>query len=301
MARLYKNIFFFIAIQVVVMLVVLAIWLKAPKSDLFHNNYLFGFFDNKQQLTQIKSDKRIVLLGGSSLGYSVSAKKLSEMLDVPAINLGVHAGLGLEKIIEENLDALNPDTDLILLSPEYGIIIDNRISEVYCELIYLNQQINKLIQHPTCLSTIFRESINDISSLLKNAKHVSQIYTRKGFNSYGDITIHYNQNPIAFSHGVITAFDSKDFFKLIKATLLDRGFKVLYIPTTIPVSYCDKVAELTKHHQRIAKDLDQHLTVLFDDLCYSDELFFNSIYHLNFKGVQKKTDQVYRAIIESGF
>lgn len=109
-------------------------------------HYLMGAIDNKDRLENYKdANIRFILLGGSSIGWSVSAQSLSEELDVTVINLGVSAGVGYRNIFNFYEDFLDPRRDALVLSPEYGMIfnpLSGKPNISYCQVLYLNRQIN---------------------------------------------------------------------------------------------------------------------------------------------------------------
>jgi hypothetical protein len=61
---------------------------------------------------------RILIVGGSSTLFGIDAELIEKKLNVPTINLGTHAGLGLRYLLDRATRLARPG-DIILLSPEY--------------------------------------------------------------------------------------------------------------------------------------------------------------------------------------
>lgn len=70
---------------------------------------------------QIKDEPRILLVGGSHTFYSVSAEELEKLLHIKTINLGLHAGIGLNAILARSMQWIKAN-DLVVLFPEYGLL-----------------------------------------------------------------------------------------------------------------------------------------------------------------------------------
>ena len=102
-------------IVAVVLILVMEVFLY-PITDKTH--YYQGFKKPYEIALKTKGEERIILLGGSSLGWGVSAKTIQKETGVIALNFGVHAGtgyLGSFGLIEEVLTK----KDLIIISPEW--------------------------------------------------------------------------------------------------------------------------------------------------------------------------------------
>jgi hypothetical protein len=62
----------------------------------------------------------VLLLGGSSVHFGMSARRLEAQLGRPAVNIGQHAGLGRPYILSYGVAAAKPG-DLVVLSLEYNL------------------------------------------------------------------------------------------------------------------------------------------------------------------------------------
>ncbi|MGR9085496.1 MAG: hypothetical protein ACU841_00285 [Gammaproteobacteria bacterium] len=74
----------------------------------------------KELVKSVSGKRKIIIAGGSSTLFGIDAEYASQQLNMPVINFGLHAGLRLEKILNEAGSVLDPDDYLILhLEPPY--------------------------------------------------------------------------------------------------------------------------------------------------------------------------------------
>lgn len=60
----------------------------------YSGGYNAALIDKVERLRSIDGPK-IVLIGDSNLAFGIDSKKIEEALDMPVVNMGLHAGLGL--------------------------------------------------------------------------------------------------------------------------------------------------------------------------------------------------------------
>ena len=98
-----------------------------PLSLRSREHYSGVVLDQQEILSRSKGRQaRILLMGGSSLGFSVSAEELTDRLGVLVLNLGVVAGMGYSNIWNNYRDNTDPEKDIIVLSPEYELLYINK-------------------------------------------------------------------------------------------------------------------------------------------------------------------------------
>jgi len=71
----------------------------------------------KRSISQKINQPKIILLGGSSTLFGIDAKKIERETNIPTVNLGLHAGLGLSYILNLGREVSKPN-DLIILPLE---------------------------------------------------------------------------------------------------------------------------------------------------------------------------------------
>ena len=80
------------------------------------------------------SRRKLIYASGSSGFYGVRCRELSSMIGRPAINFGLHAGLGLRYLMDRALAACSPG-DVIVLGPEWETYAGPRYGEYACDYI----------------------------------------------------------------------------------------------------------------------------------------------------------------------
>ncbi|GHV78821.1 hypothetical protein AGMMS49944_06120 [Spirochaetia bacterium] len=122
------------------------------------------------------------------------------------------------------------------------------------------------------------------------------LYTRDGFNEYGDYIKHLETEnqpiPPAEPLGNINAKYLSAFFR-IADSLAEQGIQVLIsYPSYEEVSY--KNSEDTILEIDAALRTKENITVISspDNYCFPTEYFYNTVYHLNAKGREIRTTRL---------
>ncbi len=86
-------------------------------------NNLHATVLDKERLLKEAPSPRLVLVGGSGLAFGIDSPTLEQELggEYSVVNMGLHAGLGLDFMLNEALDGLR-EGDVVVLSPEYDIV-----------------------------------------------------------------------------------------------------------------------------------------------------------------------------------
>ena len=79
-------------------------------------DYLAAMAAKHARLRSLPSPK-VLLLGGSNIGFGMDSEMLEQALCRPVVNMGIHAGLGFRFMVNEVKDALGPG-DLVLVALE---------------------------------------------------------------------------------------------------------------------------------------------------------------------------------------
>jgi hypothetical protein len=72
----------------------------------------------KQKLAMTKPAPRILFLGGSSTLFGIDAELVTEELKLPAFNMGLHAGLRLDRLLAAARTVIQPN-DIVVMPLEY--------------------------------------------------------------------------------------------------------------------------------------------------------------------------------------
>ena len=278
--------------------------------------FLVGFFVpfnpnsfTREQLVKndllMKEDRApsIVLVGGSSVVYGFQSPVLMDSLQLPVINNGMQAGLGLKLSIDNCARYLIP-TDILIIIPEYSHFFDETAwGGLYlADLFYLNPKdffpLLNIYQYRAVLNNTpqhIQGKISYLISHLLNGEEDSD-YSLSAFNEYGDKVAHYGlpsknfyyERPIKLQTDKV---NSKYFHILYDQIeeIEQRGIKVFIFPAPIAESLyeSDKVnvdfvtKELMKNRRGFLCDPSECV--------YPDSMFYDTYYHLSQQGGEINT------------
>jgi hypothetical protein len=257
------------------------------------DNYFLGFEKFLTKAEQTKGQKRIILVGGSSLAWGVSAEQLTQSLGVLTLNSGIAAGVGYKNFFRNIDGVVNKKTDIFVISPEYSIVSESGLLHRSKEFCYIAIYVRDTLPFD-CVGYSLSQLFN-VSPLLNRNKKVAanEEYLRNGFNDFGD----YVYRPIRQQELDLESLEKcndvnlydlrKNYIPFIEKLLAD-GYNIVYIPNFLPDVSCADSSKIDGFHSVLYEEfgvppfVDQQL--LFDE-----EYFYNTAYHLTNKGVGVKT------------
>jgi hypothetical protein len=289
-------------------LVVIILWigiLYIPDKSV--QSSILGAYPTKHELLKQTASKKIILLGGSNLSFGIDSKQIETALKKPVINMGIHAGVGLEFMINDIKPYIS-EGDTVILVPEYEHFYTDNFHgemELISVLFDIEPQSKKIINKDQWLHLLkylptysAKKIKNLIPSILKNKEEPISIYHKNSFNKNGDAYLHWllpNQNYLSaiknkgnesVNKEVITQLlDLKKYIQSKQATLL------IFPPVIDETSYNNQEYIINKINTELA---DNQLIFVSNPINYKykNQLFFNSYYHLNKTGVDKRTQQL---------
>lgn len=102
--------------------------------------YLEAWVARKREVAAETEGRRIIFLGGSGVLYGISARKLTESLGKPVVNMGIHAALPLNFLLDEARKILSPgDTVVLMLEYEYFNQDRSKLNEVSIKYFIANE------------------------------------------------------------------------------------------------------------------------------------------------------------------
>lgn len=260
-----------------------------------NNSYLSSIIDKHKRIKEIKSPK-IILAGGSNLAFGINSEKIQNEFSVPVVNLGLHAGLGLEFMVNE-LKELIKEKDVVFISIEYFLDkegkyeLKNHIRLSYPNAAnYYHKNIKKEIQL-------------HIVNTRKNLKRLNQkgsddvlhsVYSSQSFNKYGDVVGHLDQLPpkiiedrfkfnYRYWEGIEILNDFNNYAK-------SKNVNVFFLFPNYPGSeYMRNEVVLSKLENNIIRNLSFEVINIPQDFLYNDGFFFDTVYHLNKEGREIRT------------
>jgi hypothetical protein len=300
---LFKIALFFL---LVISLLVLSLFLVP---DITNENNLLAAIPAKHILVKKNNQPRIIFIGGSNVSFGLNSKEISDTFKRPVVNMAVHGGLGLKY----NCDELKPFVnkgDVIILVPEYeNFYTDNFYGEMelVSVLFDIDPQAQKdvsFIQWMHLLKYVPTYSAKKIKNYFislfskKNIHLLPGIYSKESFNSYGDAYIHWALPNTNFDPAIKNTKNDRihleviSFIKKYKIFLEEKGVSLILLPPIIEeISYNN----MQNMIEKIAIELKKNnISFICNPLRYKfpNSYFFNSYYHLNKKGVDKRTQMI---------
>ncbi len=268
---------------------------------------ILGAYPTKHELLKQTTQKKIILLGGSNLSFGINSKEIENALKKPVINMGIHAGVGLEFMINDIKPYIS-EGDTVILVPEYEhFYTDNFYGEMelISVLFDIEPQSKKIINKDQWfhllkyLPTYSAKKIkNFLPSILKNKEEPISIYDKNSFNENGDAYLHWslpNQTYLPAIENKGNETVNKDVINKIldfkKYIISQKAYLLIFPPVIDETSYNNQQSIISQINTELA---DNQIIFAVSPLNYkyNNQLFFNSYYHLNKKGVDKRTQQV---------
>jgi hypothetical protein len=302
------------------------------------NSYMRAILDKHQRLMDTTAP-RLVLAGGSNLAFGIDSETLQNELGIPVVNTGIHAGIGLGRILDDIAPFLQ-NGDTLVIAPEYlhftskwnggsaawDLVSDTRrysllVSDTFITPEYrrfasnwngdsgagpVPDTLRSFLAGATLygLPTGFPEyATGKLLALLPHSLN-PLTYTRDGFNEYGDYIKHLGVENQPFTpEPPLEPLNPQylaRFFQLV-ASFTGRGVRViLTYPSYEEVSFYNIVDGI--------RELDtvlrarENLTVVStpDDYCFPTNFFYDTTYHLNAQGRAVRTERLLHDLRVSG-
>jgi len=270
-------------------------------------NYLLANIDKNRFLISVKSPK-MVLVGGSSLAFGVDSYFISNEINLPVVNMGLHGGLGLVFMINEVKPYLKKG-DIVLLVPEYELFVRPNGSSTLIELldlhrnniIYLNlNQITTLIEfYPEYARSKIKKIIS--SSSLPNTR-VKGVYFRHAFIDNGDMISHLDSSKSGYAKDIsllpppdISLESAVPGVKVViefNEWCKSEGITLLISYPAFPETHFQHIDEFSSMVDMLL--LQNGLSVISKPEKYEmpASSFFDTLYHLNEIGRMERTKKL---------
>lgn len=289
-------------------ILVLALSLYYIPDVVARTSILAALIDKHETLQKIKPGK-IIFVGGSNLSFGLDSKKIVDEYKKPVINMGVHAGIGLEYIMNDVKAYINKG-DVVVLVPEYeNFYTDNFYGEMELVSVLFDidpagrkhvnaKQWEHLLKYIPTYSA--KKIKNYLPTLFRKSTLAAEIdtYDRRSFNEFGDAYIHWalpNQNYMSSKRNSGTEKINPEviaFIKDFKTYVEGKGAKLVMLPPVIEEqSYNNQEKMINEIGVALAEN-NIGFMVKPDMYKFSKDYFFNSYYHTNKKGVDKRTEMV---------
>jgi hypothetical protein len=281
-----------------------------PLSINYKTDYLASILDKERTLHKIEYPK-IILVGGSNLAFGVNTQRLIDSLNYPVFNNGTHGGLGLSFIINETKPFIKKN-DIVVLCLEYYLkegnynLIEHLVDiSPSCARFYQPvDKIQALKDKTDGIKENWTKKLEHVQSIILNDKTISDnsIYKRSNFNVLGDFIGHlnlpsrtelkdktiYSQEDYSFYINLLN-----DFYFFAK----NKGARVYFTYPPFPATEYRKSKSGLKFLQLQFKDKLKIPTLTTpENFIFKDEDFFDTVYHLNKEGREKRTDKLIKVL-----
>jgi hypothetical protein len=263
-------------------------------------------------------DNRIILAGGSNVAFGVDSSRLEALASRPAINLGLHGGLGLALMVHELQDQARPG-DLVILIPEYEQFYgdtmngDTEAAELlqhhWSALPYFSlwRQWRNLAVSTQVLASAATFALIDRAKMRLLGRHEPKegfsVYRNDAFDEHGDMVGHLNQQPKADQvakgfERISGGFNQRAVSVIARCAevLSAQGVTFVMLYPSVATGFWDLNQDLA---EQVAESIQPTLTVTEpQDWVFPNDWFYDTPYHLAALGREIRTDHLARVIQE---
>lgn len=275
---------------------------------------LMGSVYVKQQLVQDTPGERILVVGGSSVPYSIRCEQVAEAAGMPCIALGATAYLGLEYYLALIDDELHPG-DIVILAPEFAML-QNAVSYSTTWMAVENSPsllaALPVSYWPGMVSSYYTYSRQKLDLLRQKGAPTAtaqEQYAAFGFGPWGDIVTEresilesgYDKNNIltlddsSLSDDVVKAV--RRFAK--KAQKAGATVVLTWAPFDT-LAYTGTAQQLEEFQVQLESRTGLAYVGRLTDCMLPAELFYDSNNHLTSEGAELRTRMLLDDLAESG-
>lgn len=297
-------IFIFLFTMIVVFSVTNYYFYKVPKGSL----WIFKCFEKKDAYAKSIDRQKIVFTSGSNTLYGMETGLIEKKLNIPTVNMAIHAGLKTDYILYRVKQILK-EGDIVIIPFEYeNLVWDGEQSQTRTDYILTHDKIyfkNELSLYDK-ISLIFAitpsnllKAVSDQMKTLEEQK-IGQGYTSVTLNKNGDET--FKEGVLEkINHTNHKAFEVKEF-KETKALKLIKDFSkwckknnitmFITFPNTI-----QNIKYESKEYLNYFDNLKNYYTdngIQFlgqpQDTFFPVNYFYDTRYHMNSEGAKIRTE-----------
>jgi hypothetical protein len=274
---------------------------KAKQSLLMSKFTKDSLFDNVQK-------PRIIFIGGSSMSLGLNSQVIKDSLGLNPINTGIHAGLGLFYMMEDAVTHIKKD-DIIIVAPEYH--------QFYGNFAYGGEELLRAVFDTSTFDVLLKLKFGQfkkmfgyipkyaMSKFMPNQYFnldKTDFYSKEAFNKYGDAVEHWDRvysipvEPFKqieggdFNNELIVAIDN------FNKQVVEKGATVYFsFPPFEETSFANCKNQIL-HIENQMKSKNITIISKPENFTMNYEEIFDTPYHLNKKGVEKRTQLLIKDI-----
>jgi hypothetical protein len=273
-------------------------------------------YTTKSQIARSISSPKLLVVSGSNSLFGISCKTIHDRLEMGCVNFGTHAGISVDYMLYRTKAVAQPG-DTVILPLEYSVYTDNgQPRDVFIDYVVSRDPKYLLSLNPISISKfIFGISFDRLKTgiITKFNPKPDQFYIQTPYhpdhiNEYGDQTYNLVTNiaekqaqaldQIQPMTQLVYYIQSSYGMKRIQEFVTwchKHNIQVLATwPNTVWFEFYRGKTQ-TEYWQSI-KDFYHRIQVPVlgqpEDFMYDKSLFFDTLYHLNDQGVNKRTQQL---------
>lgn len=270
------------------------------------NDFMAAMIDKHQRANEIDSPK-IIIAGGSNVAFNIDSERIEQEMGLPVVNLGLSVGLGMNFIVNEIID-IAEEGDIIVFSITFFENVDGMYSlkrhtaqhfpkaNRYFRFNLSEEfAIHSRILRDNLIALVYRLMGRQAASGSVDLFETASIYTRAGFNEYGDFTAHYGLPQVdvldqrfTFEYNYWRGIDE---LNRLKREVDKRGAQLYYLFPAYPVQDFERNREvLSRLRDDMNEDLNFPILGDIEESLYDESSFFDTAYHLQRDGVSHRTE-----------
>lgn len=292
MKRFIKNLtilFLLISISMITFLLIL------PSDE----NNIYGSLNDKHQYIE-KSDKNnIIILGGSNVLMGIDSELIEKRLDYSVANMGINAGIGLKFLIND-IKPYIKEGDIVVIAAEYSNYVGQLNGD--SALLFLFKQVPNAMksiaveQIPRLLQGVPYFLRGQLAGILKGME-ADELHNRDNLNKNGDLISHLKLEGVDVEAGN-SSFGNIDYevFEVLNefdTYAKSKGVKVvLSWPSLYDEVFNNWSEGINELNELVKEETTVDVISDFNDYKFTKEEIFDTIYHLNEIGRQRRTEQL---------
>lgn len=280
-------------------------------------HYFFGSL-LQTKLLEDTSGSRVVLVGGSNVAFGIDAQLMQEALGLPVINDGLHVGLGVVPLrqVQEYIHS----GDIIIISLEYSVfssksVMDGNPAFLADWIEYSPRRIkylsNPVTETPLLYGVMLQRKVNrELSYYLLGGSldEMRGIFNGARFDANGDFIGHLKEDSLAQKKIPLTPYpvspvqdDIFVFLESFSKIAREKGAEVFFEAPSSRQSNCSATGEAAMANFFTTFKERSSITILtpLEEVCMADEYFFDTIYHLNSRGREIKTERLIKNLLKA--
>lgn len=264
-----------------------------------NQSYMAAIIDKHHRCDSVPAP-RIIFVGGSNLAFGIDSDTIEQVLKTPVINLGLHAGLGLEFMLNEALDIIQKG-DVLILSPEYFLDKHGQYDLLsYTASVFPHSKkyfTTSFFSFIKLSYSNFQKKINTVLKISFVRGTATPEYSRSAFNTYGDVVKHLDhehhrdlKNRFDFKNKPIKDIDILNNF-VDEAE--QKGVLVYYMfPVCPETDYASNREYISNYYHALKRELHCELLGNPEEFVLPDTMFYDTVYHLLRKGRSIRTQKI---------